>query len=123
MLPGDGWVPLRFTLFLFYGLPPTTFNDVQAFYINLVVGALFAPVYVFLLPSINLLKDIPFWQRLAQHIDWMGNVLFIGGISSFIMAVTFGGTSYAWASASEIALWTAAGILLFFSPCRRHSTR
>lgn len=76
------------------------------------IGALFAPVYVFLLPSIDLLKDIPIWQRLTRHIDWMGNVLFIGGISCFIMAVTFGGTSYTWASANEIALWIAAGILL-----------
>lgn len=84
----------------------------QAFYINLVIGALFSPVYIFLLPSIGLQKEIPLTQRLKRNIDWLGNIVFTGTMCCFIMAITFGGTLFTWSSASEIVLWVMAGVLL-----------
>lgn len=73
---------------------------------------MFAPVYFFLLPSVCLLKDISVRQHLTQNIDWLGNTLFIGAISSFVMAITFGGTLYSWNLVSEIILWVDAGVLM-----------
>ncbi|KAF6218596.1 hypothetical protein HO133_005947 [Letharia lupina] len=83
----------------------------DAFYINLVVGAVFAPVYLFLLPSLDLQKDVPLRQRLVRNFDWLGNLFFIGGICCFTLAITFGGSLFSWSSASEIALWVVAGVL------------
>ena len=87
-------------------------RSTQAFYINLVVGVTFAPVYIFLLPNVGLQKQIPLRQRLTRNVDWLGNIFFIAGICAFVMAITFGGTLFAWGSASEIVLWVMAGVLL-----------
>ena len=75
------------------------------------MGALFTPVYLFLLPSVDLQKDIPLSQRLLQKIDWLGNLFCIGTICCFTLAITFGGSVFSWSSASEITLWVMAGVL------------
>ncbi|CAF9916252.1 MAG: hypothetical protein HETSPECPRED_002805 [Heterodermia speciosa] len=80
------------------------------FYINLVIGALVAPAILFLLPSINFQPDISTMQRLLQT-DWLGIVFFAGLMCSFIMAISFGGSVFAWNSGSEIALWVVTGVL------------
>ena len=81
-----------------------------AFYINLPIGALFAPVYLFLLPSPDPRPGFTVKQRLLQ-IDWVGAPLLIGAIVSFTMAINFGGIIYDWDSGAEIALWVVAGVL------------
>ena len=83
----------------------------MAFYINLVVGALFPPVYLFLLPSVHLQSDISLRQRLVRNIDWLGNLFFIGSVCCLILVITFGGSVFSWRSASEITLWVIAGVL------------
>lgn len=40
-------------------------------------------------------------QKLAR-VDWIGNVLFIGATTSFLMPVTWGGVQFAWDSASTL---------------------
>jgi hypothetical protein len=46
-----------------------------------------------------------------QSIDWLGMVLFIFGVGLIILAVQWGGTSYAWDSAATIAPFAVGGIL------------
>lgn len=75
------------------------------------MGALFSPAYLFLLPSIDFQENLPLKQRLAEQVDWLGILFFAGTMTAFIMAITFGGSLYAWSSASEIVLWIMTGIL------------
>ena len=44
-------------------------------------------------------------------IDWTMTAVFLAGSCVFTMAISFGGTIYSWNSATEIALWTVAGVL------------
>ncbi|KAK2596506.1 hypothetical protein N8I77_013393 [Diaporthe amygdali] len=81
-----------------------------AFYINLVVAAVFAPAFFFCLPNIQPL-DLPLLER-ARSLDWLGILIFEGGVACYAMALTFGGVVYGFASGQEIALWTMTGVLL-----------
>ena len=55
------------------------------------------PVYLFLIPSFDPRKGTP-WRARVAEIDWLGALLFCGGFVSIVMAITFGGTVYAWVS-------------------------
>lgn len=81
------------------------------FYINLPIAAVFAPAYLFTLPSINPLPDTSFTKKLRLQ-DWVGIVVFLAGCTCFSMAINFGGTVFAWNSGSEIALLVMTGVLL-----------
>lgn len=83
----------------------------QGFYINLVVGAVFAPAYLLLLPNINPQAGKTFAQK-CRMIDWLTTVSFLAGSCCLTLAVSFGGLVYAYNSAVEIVLWTVAGLLL-----------
>ena len=80
-----------------------------AFYINLVIGAVFAPAYLLLLPSIDLDAGTSFFKKLAK-LDWIGTIIFIAFLLCLTMAMTFGGTLYPWNSGNEIALWVMTGV-------------
>ncbi|KAL8639970.1 MAG: hypothetical protein Q9228_003056 [Teloschistes exilis] len=80
-----------------------------AFYINLIIGAVFAPAYLLLLPSIDLDAGTSFFKKLAK-LDWVGTIVFIAFLLCLTMAMTFGGTLYPWNSGSEIALWVVTGV-------------
>ncbi|THC93374.1 hypothetical protein EYZ11_007166 [Aspergillus tanneri] len=82
-----------------------------AFYINLCIGGAFAPAYFFLLPSRDLRPGVTFWDRM-KVVDWIGNTLVIGVYVSGLMAISFGGTTFAWNSAQEIAMFCVSGVLL-----------
>ncbi|KAF7681037.1 mfs drug efflux transporter [Alternaria burnsii] len=82
-----------------------------AFYINLVIGALFAPSYLWLLPGICLQPTKPLSQRLRQ-VDLIGTTVFLGGAVCFTMAISFSGSVYSWDSGSAITLWVMTGLLL-----------
>jgi MFS family permease len=81
-----------------------------AFYLNLFVGALAAPVYLFLLPSKDPLPDTGAKARLAP-IDVVGTLLLAGVMVTLIMAISFGGVVYEWNSGSIIALFVVSGFL------------
>ena len=81
-----------------------------SFYINLCIGALFAPVYFLYLPSRDPRPGATFFGRLAE-IDWVGTILQTGAFTSGIMAVSFGGVVYAWNSGQTIGLFVCAGVL------------
>ncbi|KAH7052141.1 MFS drug efflux transporter-like protein [Macrophomina phaseolina] len=81
-----------------------------AFYINLIVGGVLFPVWLFMLPSFHPAKNQPLGQRMRQF-DSIGAVLSIGAFVATIMPINFGGTLYAWDSGEIIALFVIAGVL------------
>ena len=79
------------------------------FYVNLPIGlvALFVTSRVLHLPK----------RRVEHKIDYLGALLLTGGISSILLAMTWGGRQYAWDSRTIVGLFTAGvilvGLLLF----------
>jgi len=82
-----------------------------AFYINLPIGALTAPVLLFLIPAFDALKGTSFSGRLRK-VDWVGVVLLCGSITSLVLGLQFGGNQYPWNSGQVIGLFVAFGVLL-----------
>ncbi|KAK4992371.1 hypothetical protein LTR50_001129 [Elasticomyces elasticus] len=80
------------------------------FYINLCVGGLFSPVYLFLIPRIDPRPTATFKERLVE-IDWIGAILLFGVMTALLMGIAFGGLVYKWDSGSTIALFVVAGAL------------
>ncbi|KAI9656725.1 MAG: hypothetical protein M1821_003364 [Bathelium mastoideum] len=74
------------------------------FYINLCVGAACAPVYVFLIPSIDPRPGSSMRDRL-KSIDWLGMILLAGASTALIMGISFGGVVYPWNSGRTIAFF------------------
>ncbi|KAL5042101.1 hypothetical protein BDW71DRAFT_200833 [Aspergillus fruticulosus] len=72
-----------------------------------IIGVVFGTV---LLLSRNLQPGLTFWNRM-KAVDWIGNILVIGVYVSGFMAISFRGTSFAWTSAQEIAIFCASGAL------------
>ncbi|KAM3564449.1 hypothetical protein ARSEF4850_001859 [Beauveria asiatica] len=81
-----------------------------AFYINLVIGGLCAPVYVFMLPSKDPRPGVSALDRCRQF-DYAGVLLMVGACGSFVMGVSFGGVTYPWNSARIIALFCVSAVL------------
>ena len=80
------------------------------FYINLIAGGVWIPAYIFLLPSVPTMPEIPFKTRLRK-LDFVGAILFAGALCCGIMAVSFGGSLFAWQDRSNIGLFVASGVL------------
>jgi MFS family permease len=81
-----------------------------AFYINLVVAAVFVPAFIFCLPPIRP-SNLPLAKKIRTQ-DWVGIVIFEAGSACYAMAVTFGGVLYDFKSPSVIVLWVMTGVLL-----------
>jgi MFS family permease len=81
-----------------------------AFYINLFIGAVCAPAYLFLLPSVDPRPGVPYRQR-VQEMDYAGAVLLMGGLTTFVLAINWGGVTYPWDSGRIIGLFVASGVL------------
>ena len=81
------------------------------FYLNLVVGGLFAPVYLFLLPPFDPRGGQKLYSRIREF-DIIGAILSIAVLVCTIMATNFGGTLYPWNSGQIISLFVVAGALL-----------
>jgi EmrB/QacA subfamily drug resistance transporter len=74
------------------------------FYINLPLGI--AALYI----CASVLKLVPH-QRREHTIDWLGAALLVSAVSSLMLALSWGGTQYAWGSAFIVGLFVAAGVL------------
>jgi EmrB/QacA subfamily drug resistance transporter len=75
------------------------------FFINLplgVVAVALCAVVLRLLPV----------QRRDHKIDWAGALLLVSGVSSLLLALSWGGTEYPWSSATIISLFVAAAVLI-----------
>ncbi|KAG8161111.1 hypothetical protein KVR01_009375 [Diaporthe batatas] len=82
-----------------------------AFYINLVIGAIFAPVMILCLPSITLVQEVSIRDRLLR-IDWLGFVFGSGVWVSFLMALTMAGGQWPWNDGRAIATFVVFGVVL-----------
>lgn len=81
-----------------------------AFYINLFIGAAFAPVWIFMLPTSDPRKGTPYKVR-VREIDWVGSVIIVGAFVSGILGVSFGGILYEWNSWQIITSFVVSGVL------------
>jgi MFS family permease len=81
-----------------------------AFYINLLIGAACAPVYLFLIPSKDPRPGASLRDRVS-NLDYPGTILQAGALTCFIVAINMGGISYPWGSGRIIALFVLSGVL------------
>ncbi len=82
-----------------------------AFYINLIIGAAFAPVYVFGLPAVHPVTGVSIMDRL-KRIDWLGMFLMAGVWVSFGMAFTMAGGQWPWNDGRTIGTIVAFAVTL-----------
>ncbi|KAG4442114.1 hypothetical protein IFR05_002400 [Cadophora sp. M221] len=78
-----------------------------AFYINLLVCGGFAPVYIYLLPSLPSKSKIPLQSRL-QNFDTLGAALSICTIITLFTSINSGGTRFPWSSPMMIGISSLA---------------
>ncbi|KAL7907494.1 major facilitator superfamily domain-containing protein [Trichoderma velutinum] len=90
-----------------------------AFYINLCVAALFAPVYIWLIPSFKPRPGVKV-ASLLREFDFLGTILSVGAIMSLFMAINFGGALYAWGSGQTIALFVTSSVLFLGFGIQQH---
>ncbi|KAH6723623.1 major facilitator superfamily domain-containing protein [Leptodontidium sp. MPI-SDFR-AT-0119] len=81
-----------------------------AFYINLFIGGLCAPVYIFMLPNYDPRPGVSLMDR-AREMDYLGALLTLGAFVSGVMAISFGGVQYEWNSGTIIGLFVCSGVL------------
>jgi MFS family permease len=81
-----------------------------SFYINLCIGAVCAPVYLFMLPNIDPRPGVKFTDR-AREVDYLGVILTVGAFVSGVMAMSFGGVTFPWNSGRIIGLFVCSGVL------------
>ncbi|MGZ4638530.1 MAG: MDR family MFS transporter [Actinomycetes bacterium] len=74
------------------------------FYINVPLG-------IAALIVVNAVLHIPF-ERREHSIDYLGAALIVGGVSSLLLALVWGGSRYAWSSVNVVGLFVAAGVML-----------
>ncbi|AVT31267.1 MULTISPECIES: MDR family MFS transporter [unclassified Plantactinospora] len=58
----------------------------------------------------HVMRLIPF-QRRQHAIDWLGAGLLVAGVSSLLLALSWGGNEYPWGSGVIIGLFVAGGVL------------
>ncbi|RAO71893.1 uncharacterized protein BHQ10_007905 [Talaromyces amestolkiae] len=81
-----------------------------AFYINLFIGAICAPFYIFLIPSKDPRPGASVRERVSE-LDYFGIILQAGVLSALILAINMGGIVYPWNSGRIIAMFVVFGVL------------
>ncbi len=74
------------------------------FYVNIPIGAVALVVT-------SIVLDLPY-TRMVHRIDYAGTALLVGAVGSILLAVTWGGTQYAWGSPMVIGLAVVGAALL-----------
>lgn len=64
------------------------------FYINLPISAVALAISVPFL-KLKYKREGTIWDR-AKRVDWVGNAVLIGSVTSILLAMTWGGTKYTW---------------------------
>lgn len=75
-----------------------------AFYINLVLAAISAPIYIFCFPRFDPQPNLSAREKWTQ-VDWIGVLLKATFISLLMIVLSFAGSSWGWSSGGTIALW------------------
>ncbi|KAF5511141.1 Efflux pump roqT [Colletotrichum siamense] len=83
------------------------------FYINLPIATPPAVATLFLIKSPPPTQEQrrP-WLQKIRGLDYLGMVLLLPGITSFLLALQFGGTLFSWSDARTIACFVVAGVLI-----------
>ncbi|KAG9232670.1 putative HC-toxin efflux carrier [Amylocarpus encephaloides] len=81
-----------------------------AFYIALCIGAVAAPIYIFMLPSLDPRPGVSFKDR-AREMDYIGGFLVIAAFVLGVMAVSMGGIEWEWKDGKIIGMFVASGVL------------
>jgi MFS family permease len=81
-----------------------------AFYINICIAALSVPICIWLVPPISATVQYNLQERI-KRIDYLGAILFMGGVVSVVMVLGFGGADYEWKSGQMIGLYVATVVL------------
>ncbi|KAI0415234.1 MFS general substrate transporter [Xylaria grammica] len=81
-----------------------------AFYINIVIAAVTSPACIFLIPAIAPPSSDPLFRRI-KRIDYLGFILFLGGVVTFVMILGFGGAIFSWGSGQLIGLYAATVVI------------
>lgn len=82
------------------------------FYINLPIGAIIFLVVILLLPTDEASSGRFSWKEKLQSMDPLGLLLLVPAILALLLALEWGGSSYAWNSWRVIMLFVLSGILL-----------
>lgn len=77
------------------------------FYVNVPLGV------VAIVVCSRVMRLIPFHRR-EHAIDWLGATLMVAGVSSLLLALSWGGNEYAWGSVTILSLF-GAGVLFAVS--------
>jgi MFS family permease len=83
-----------------------------AFYLNLIIGGVFAPVYLLLLPSFDPQPQAVSFLGRAKSFDFVGAALSIASILCLVMAINFGNALYTWNSGQIISMFVLSFVFL-----------
>ncbi|OCK76856.1 MFS general substrate transporter [Lepidopterella palustris CBS 459.81] len=82
-----------------------------SFYINLLIGAIYAPAWFFLIPNDRDPRPGTSLRARAAEIDYAGIVLQSAALVSLFLALNLGGVTLPWDSGRIIAMFVVAGVL------------
>ncbi|KAJ5358444.1 uncharacterized protein N7496_010857 [Penicillium cataractarum] len=86
------------------------------FYINLPIGGFTLAMLFFFLRVPHTPQPCG-WKRQILRLDPLGSVLFLPSVICFLLALQWGGTTYAWNSGRIIALFVLSGVLMIAFVC------
>ncbi|KAH8886123.1 major facilitator superfamily transporter [Thozetella sp. PMI_491] len=91
------------------------------FYINLPIAAPPAVATIFLVPAPPQTEEQrqP-WLQKVRGLDYLGMLLLLPSITSFLLALQFGGAVYTWSDGRTIACFVVAGILAIAFAARQY---
>ncbi|ROV90140.1 hypothetical protein VPNG_09782 [Cytospora leucostoma] len=83
------------------------------FYIDVIIGALSLPLVFILTPSFRPRPAGASIITSLRSIDWLGAGISLPAFVLAIMAISFGGTEFAWESPAIVSFFWASGLLFF----------
>ena len=86
---------------------------------DLKLGAILAPIWIFLLPSASP-ADKPSKRARAARLDWLGTIFIFASMLPLVLVVDFGGRLFSWSSAASIVLFVLAAVFLVVFAVQQH---
>ncbi|KAI1328515.1 MFS general substrate transporter [Xylariaceae sp. FL0255] len=82
-----------------------------SFYINLVLGGVTSPIYIFYFPRHGVHRHEKLLPRM-KNLDYLGAILNAATYALFIVSTTYAGAIWPWNSGKVIALWVVTGVTI-----------